>query len=907
MKNNIIRKKLMVFGLVCSMAMSMVSAPALAAGTEPYSETESESESQTQQTETESESQTQPLSETLPSESETYMQGTESGSQSEETETQGGGAEVVLDDWDLTSGEGVEGLYINGVEGEDYIRDADKTIIIKSNKALEIKSERGPGVEFTGQIIIEADEAKLKLIDVNMNNSAGRVLTVQEGKKLELTLEGTNKFSVDVSVNGLTPVELKAGAELVIGAIGDNASLNVEGTSRGKSIIMSRGEKKEQPGEEKDKPSSLTITGGTIIAKEGILVRGNESQKVVVKVTGGSVQFLEDTTEDRSKISIIGDDGTEVYQTSLTLSSAEQSVNNIAILSGGAAYTYGTEGICTDENNKIYLYLPAKQTVVTAAGTAYAGEVKTSGTTELAKESAMLTVEPVTVPALTYGDTADKIVAGAVTVKNASVNSTTVTAELTGANRDGFTLTPAAEQTDGVTVPGKTDTAVGINTEIRIQPKESLLDKGAGKYETTLTITDASGKTTPVTVSFTINKAKLTPEAKIDEKVYDGKRTGSGTVTLKGAMYGEKPKIVENKVSYKFNSANAKDAKKVTVSELELQEEYAKNYELALDRFEVEASIKKAPNDNDKEDLKKPSVTAVYNKEKGIWQPKMTTYEGQEYLFFGSSRTELTEKNKKSENWEFGDNKTKSDRIVSMGDKNGKPIGLKSGTTYTVWTRFAGDDNHEPSDGDAMAYTTFSVGSSGGDGTSVSESNNRIKGLTEGTTYKIGSRLAFGAEGAGMTNTSPKTGDERYIPLSWKVSEEHTWSSAPYEAAFTINQAGSYTLQVTFRKQTYSNNSWVNTSTTSVKSVNFKMASDGANGTGYTTSGGNSPSTGSGTGSSGSGSNSNSGSGTKTNTAAKTGDDSPIIPLLVVCLASALVVGGILWKKRKDDKEDEME
>ena len=276
MKNNIIRKKLMVFGLVCSMAMSMVSAPALAAGTEPYSETESESESQTQQTETESESQTQPPSETLPSESETYMQGTESGSQSEETETQGGGAEVVLDDWDLTSGEGVEGLYINGVEGEDYIRDADKTIIIKSNKALEIKSERGPGVEFTGQIIIEADEAKLKLIDVNMNNSAGRVLTVQEGKKLELTLEGTNKFSVDVSVNGLTPVELKAGAELVIGAIGDNASLNVEGTSRGKSIIMSRGEKKEQPGEEKDKPSSLTITGGTIIAKEGILVRGNE-------------------------------------------------------------------------------------------------------------------------------------------------------------------------------------------------------------------------------------------------------------------------------------------------------------------------------------------------------------------------------------------------------------------------------------------------------------------------------------------------------------------------------------------------------------------------------------------------------------------------------------------------------
>lgn len=56
-----------------------------------------------------------------------------------------------------------------------------------------------------------------------------------------------------------------------------------------------------------------------------------------------------------------------------------------------------------------------------------------------------------------------------------------------------------------------------------------------------------------------------------------------------------------------------------------------------------------------------------------------------------------------------------------------------------------------------------------------------------------------------MSNTSPKEGDERYLPISWKVSEEHTWSSSPYEAAFTINQAGSYTLQVTFRKQTYTN------------------------------------------------------------------------------------------------------
>lgn len=143
-----------------------------------------------------------------------------------------------------------------------------------------------------------------------------------------------------------------------------------------------------------------------------------------------------------------------------------------------------------------------------------------------------------------------------------------------------------------------------------------------------------------------------------------------------------------------------------------------------------------------------------------------------------------------------------------------------------------------------------------------------------------------------MSNTSPKTGDERYLPISWKVSEEHSWSSAPYEAAFTINQTGSYTLQVTFRKQTYSNGSWTNTSTTSVSKVNFKMSSTGTNGTGYSTSSSTTTTT---VGTSGTNK-------TPVTTAAKTGDNSPILPLVAIFLASAVVLAGYAWKKRSGTK-----
>lgn len=54
-----------------------------------------------------------------------------------------------------------------------------------------------------------------------------------------------------------------------------------------------------------------------------------------------------------------------------------------------------------------------------------------------------------------------------------------------------------------------------------------------------------------------------------------------------------------------------------------------------------------------------------------------------------------------------------------------------------------------------------------------------------------------------MNNESPKKGDTRYLPGSWKITETRTWDAAPYTATFRVSKAGQYTLSVTFKQQKY--------------------------------------------------------------------------------------------------------
>jgi len=918
MKNKIL-KKLMIFGLVCSMSLTMMPTSVMAAGTQTESETRHSENTQgetkqTQETQTEKpqaekkamlkmQSETETLATEKASESGTKASETpQSETKSAETEKKDapadteqtdspGAVEELLDQPGRTTkaAEAGELLIEGGEEGKDYTYDKDnKSYTIISDTPLTISGESG--WEYEDKIVVDvgdtnAKQARITLSGVVLKRGSDAVLEVKKGSRLELTLEWENRFAVEG--NNAPAVVLEADTELAIG--GDKLVIEVPKDSLANNITMSRGDKTEDKTTEA--ASCLKITSGTVIAQKGISVRGNASnQRVSVQISGGSVDLK---TPARSVASVTNDKRVNVYKKIIQLAKDDVKVEDLSVMHNGKEYTYGCQGIYKNADKEIFLYLPEGKATVTAEQSEYSGNVtqdddKTENKIELTKTKAELSVGEagkVTLPELEYGYTSADLVEVPVTIKNAAANKTNVTVEFATGQSKNFELTQKS-----AVVPAKTSAGAGVNQEIKIRLKTTGLD--AGTYTDKLKLTGEDGSIAEADVTFTVKKAKImltSKNVKIDSKVYDGKKAATGTVSLP-EINGKTPEIDTNKVVFKFNSANVKDATSVTVSNLKLTDTWENNYELASTELEVPAKnkIKKAPNKHTKDDLKVPNVTATYVKAKGVWQPQLTTYKGQEYLFFGSSYTELTTKNKKSEKWRFGDKNTVKDRLVSIEE------GLKSGATYTVWTRFAGDDNHEPSDGEVTAYATFTVGQNGG-GTDAN--GNKINGLTEGTTYKTGSRLAFGAVGAGMSNTSPKAGDERFLPVSWKVSEEHTWSSSPYEAAFTINQAGSYTLQVTFRKQTYTNGAWTNTSTTSVSKVNFKMASTGTNGTGYNTSSSTTTSSSSGTGSS------TSSAGKTTSTAAKTGDQSPILPLAVIFLASAAVLAGYLWKKKSKVKE----
>ena len=912
MKNKIL-KKLMIFGLVCSMSLTMVPTTVMAAGMQTESETRQAEETQTEKpqaetkamiklpdeteqpttknaAESESNAAETPQSETKSSEAASK----ETSAKETEQPTASGAVEEILDQPGRAprAAEAGELLIEGGEEGKDYTYDADNKIYtIQSNTPLTISGESG--WEYEDKIVVDVagtdtKQAHVILSGVVLKRGSGSVLEVKKGSKLDLTLEWENRFTVEG--NNAAAVVLEADTELAIGGSGKLA-IEVPQESLAKDISMSRGNKTEDG--KAEGTSSLKITDGTVIAKKGIAVTGNaSSQRVSVQISGGSVDLA---APNRSAVSVTNDKRVNVYKKIIQLTKADVQVGDLSVMHEGKEYTYGCQGIYKNADKEIFLYLPAGKAAVTAEQSEYSGNVTQDdedNKRELTKTKAELSVGEtgkVTLPELEYGYTSADIKEVPVTIQNMAANATNVTVEFATGQSKYFELTQKSAM-----VPAKTSAGAGVNEEIKIRLKTTGLD--AGTYTDGLKLTGEDGSTKQVEITFTVKKAKITltsKNVKIDSKVYDGKKAATGTISLP-EINGRTPEIDTDKVVFKFNSANVKEATSVTVSNLKLTETWENNYELAGTELEVPVKnkIKKAPNKHTKDELKKPSVTTVYVKSKGVWQPQLTTYKGQEYLFFGSSHTSLTAKNEKSENWKFGDKKsTVKDRLVTIEG------GLKSGATYTVWTRFAGDDNHEPSEATVAAdYTVFTAGQNNGGGTDAN--GNKINGLTEGTTYKTGSRLAFGAVGAGMSNTSPKEGDERYLPISWKVSEEHTWSSSPYEAAFTINQAGSYTLQVTFRKQTYTNGSWTNTSSTSVSKVNFKMASTGTDGTGYNTSSSTSTTPTSGTGSS-----TSSTGKTTTSTAAKTGDQSPVLPMAVIFLASAAVLAGYLWKKKSQVKE----
>ena len=155
--------------------------------------------------------------------------------------------------------------------------------------------------------------------------------------------------------------------------------------------------------------------------------------------------------------------------------------------------------------------------------------------------------------------------------------------------------------------------------------------------------------------------------------------------------------------------------------------------------------------------------------------------------------------------------------------------------------------------------------------------NNTITGISSDGAYTTETKITFTAVGAGMDIENPIKGDVRYQPLNWEVLEARSWDSAPYSATFRMGKTGSYTLTVTYNQQKFDGSNWVNTGTQDTKKVSFTV---NASPNQTLTPAAN-----------------------KTDAnqkkAVKTGDNTPILPFVIILIVAVVLIAGILVYRNK--------
>ncbi len=155
--------------------------------------------------------------------------------------------------------------------------------------------------------------------------------------------------------------------------------------------------------------------------------------------------------------------------------------------------------------------------------------------------------------------------------------------------------------------------------------------------------------------------------------------------------------------------------------------------------------------------------------------------------------------------------------------------------------------------------------------------NNTITGISSDGSYTTETKITFTAVGAGMDIEKPIKGDVRYLPLNWEVLEARSWDGAPYSATFRMGKNGNYTLTVTYNQQKFDGSNWVNTGTQDTKQVNFTVnvspnqtltpAANKAD--------------------------------ANQKNAVKTGDNTPILPFVIILVVAVVLIAGILVYRNK--------
>ena len=164
-----------------------------------------------------------------------------------------------------------------------------------------------------------------------------------------------------------------------------------------------------------------------------------------------------------------------------------------------------------------------------------------------------------------------------------------------------------------------------------------------------------------------------------------------------------------------------------------------------------------------------------------------------------------------------------------------------------------------------------------------------LTGISSSSYYTTDSQISFQAVGGGMNRDAvAREGDIQYVPSGWKVLDTRPFMDTTYKSTFRIKQAGDYTLTVTFDEKTYSaNGQWTKTGKQISRSVNFHVAQ------GQTVTATPDP------GVTGTGNAADEKNATTQKAAVQTGDDTNILPFVVILILAILCIAGILVYRNK--------
>lgn len=158
----------------------------------------------------------------------------------------------------------------------------------------------------------------------------------------------------------------------------------------------------------------------------------------------------------------------------------------------------------------------------------------------------------------------------------------------------------------------------------------------------------------------------------------------------------------------------------------------------------------------------------------------------------------------------------------------------------------------------------------------ASAEDNKVTGIEYNGVYTTQSKISFTAVGAGMDNTAPRTGDTRYLPITWNVINTYNLKADSYSASFGLAQSGDYTLKVNFQLQTYDGKNWQSQEKYDTKKVPFSISKAKVTAPGQNLT-----------------------PAANRKNAVKTGDDTPIAGFVIILVVAVAAIAGVLIYRRK--------